>query len=551
MKRFERIVIHLVWIISLILLLSMPSHETMGASSNDLLPTVRAVFEDEETGEIIYIPPTDYYVSGFHNGMAKIVTDTHGYGFINKTGDVVVQVSSNWYGDFSEGLAISTGGSRYNDLYGYVDTTANDWVIKPLFEQAGSFSEGLAPVLTNGVWGYINKNGVYVIDPQFVEANTFSENLALIRDNKSMRCGYIDKTGQLVIQPKYTYADDYHEGLAAVQLNPRGKWGYINKTSRMVIPAQYSAARGFSEGLAAINTGTDKHPKWGFIDQNGKTIIKPNFLAVSNYFHHGICLVNVDNEWLLLHRSGHIIKSASWERQTYTEKVGYVNKSQQLMITPQFLEGNLFSEGLAAVRGFGYPWKWGYIDSKGKMIVKPIYDHASDFKNGRALVVLNGRTGVIDQQGRFSAKKNSTALDKDGLTVSERRMVELYLSVMKKAYTMSNGGNGFIAVQFGSLEGLSPAGRKVIVKRLKALSPNIYDYERIKNDKTKFVFQDGQLVCTRNGTVLKVEVHSYTGNTSYICGESWYGVLAAISPEIRATLVDGVWELKVLRAPVS
>ena len=46
--------------------------------------------------------------------------------------------------------------------------------------------------------------------------------------------------------------------------------------------------------------------------------------------------------------------------------------------------------------------KWGYINAKGKFVLKPIYDHAGDFQdNGLAIVRLQGLSGVIDVSGYF------------------------------------------------------------------------------------------------------------------------------------------------------
>src|SRR6218665_591042 len=49
---------------------------------------------------------------------------------------------------------------------GYIDQTGKI-VIKPQFDGAGRFQEGLAPVKLGSPWGYIDKNGKMVINPQF------------------------------------------------------------------------------------------------------------------------------------------------------------------------------------------------------------------------------------------------------------------------------------------------------------------------------------------------------------------------------------------------
>ncbi|WP_248926243.1 WG repeat-containing protein [Paenibacillus hamazuiensis] len=47
--------------------------------------------------------------------------------------------------------------------------------------------------------------------------------------------------------------------------------------------------------------------------------------------------------------------------------------------------------------------KWGYIDSQGRMVIRPQYDDALDFQdNGLAIVQVNGRSGLIDTSGHFA-----------------------------------------------------------------------------------------------------------------------------------------------------
>lgn len=55
-----------------------------------------------------------------------------------------------------------------------------------------------------------------------------------------------------------------------------------------------------------------------------------------------------------------------------------------------------FHEGLAAVRiGDAY----GYIDSSGRVVIEPRFDHANIFSEGLARVVVDGLSGYIDRAG--------------------------------------------------------------------------------------------------------------------------------------------------------
>ena len=56
-----------------------------------------------------------------------------------------------------------------------------------------------------------------------------------------------------------------------------------------------------------------------------------------------------------------------------------------------------FKNGLAPVKKNG---KWGFIDSKNKLILPYRYDGASSFINGMARVRLAELTGMIDKKGK-------------------------------------------------------------------------------------------------------------------------------------------------------
>ena len=64
--------------------------------------------------------------------------------------------------------------------YGFIDKSGKV-VIEPQFDDADLFSEGLVLVEKDGKWGFIDKSGKVVIEPQFDDAEPFSEGLAKVR----------------------------------------------------------------------------------------------------------------------------------------------------------------------------------------------------------------------------------------------------------------------------------------------------------------------------------------------------------------------------------
>ncbi|MBD0309503.1 MAG: WG repeat-containing protein, partial [Microcoleus sp. T1-bin1] len=58
------------------------------------------------------------------------------------------------------------------------------------------FCEGVAPVMINNKWGYMDQNGEIVIEPQFDEAEKFSNGLVRVRNGWQSHT--IDKAGNLI-----------------------------------------------------------------------------------------------------------------------------------------------------------------------------------------------------------------------------------------------------------------------------------------------------------------------------------------------------------------
>ncbi len=75
---------------------------------------------------------------------------------------------------------------------------------------------------------------------------------------------------------------------------------------------------------------------------------------------------------------------------------GFINEDGKEMIKPEYEEVSLFSEGLAAVQKNG---KYGYINKSGKMIIPFVYDDAESFKNNSAIVTKNDKSGLINRSG--------------------------------------------------------------------------------------------------------------------------------------------------------
>lgn len=151
--------------------------------------------------------------------------------FINEKGEFVFQK----YGaadSFSDGLAVVMTGDRYegeDNLYGYINGSGNI-VIEQQFVGAMSFSEGVAAIYDGVNWRYINQQKENIFDRTFESAQSFSEGLAGVRQDG--KWGFINKSGEDVIKAQYDNVEAFKHGLAKVLKN--GKWMYIDTDNKCI-----------------------------------------------------------------------------------------------------------------------------------------------------------------------------------------------------------------------------------------------------------------------------------------------------------------------------
>lgn len=82
---------------------------------------------------------------------------------------------------------------------------------------------------------------------------------------------------------------------------------------------------------------------------------------------------------------------------TEQNKIGFIDSSGKIIIKPVFLSAGEFSEGLAPARIAG---TYGYIDKTGKFVIRPKYDYATNFSEGLAIVYIGDKPFFINKSGQ-------------------------------------------------------------------------------------------------------------------------------------------------------
>lgn len=296
-----------------------------------------------------------------HDGLYRIINVESKFGFVGRSGKIVINPQFDEAGEFSDGLAMV----QMVGKYGFIDK-AGAVVINPQFDAAGGFSDGLAPVALNNRWGYVDRRGAYVTNPQFDRAYEFSNGLAVVMTGG--KAGYVNPKGQIVINPQFDVATKFSEGLAAVCVGQR--WGYIDTTGKITINPQFDDPGVFVDGLAAVSL----QGRFGYIGTDGTYVINPQFESALE-FSEAAAAVKAGEKW------------------------GYIARDGKYIVSPQFDDAWPFADGRGLVRlGDNY----GYIDVAGKFVINPQYVVASSFVNGWAAVgERSGEVGFIDRTGKY------------------------------------------------------------------------------------------------------------------------------------------------------
>ena len=212
--------------------------------------------------------------------------------------------------------------------------------------------------------GLINKvnNAISVTNKLLGESD-----LQLIPYRKGNKWGFCTSDKIIVIDCIYDSADLFSEGFAAVSQN--GKYGYINKQNEIVINFEYDYANSFDNNISII----EKSGKKGLINKKNQTILEPIFddlyFRSDNYIH---------------------IKREN--------KVGLLDIHCQEFISPNYQDIGIFSNyGLASFAIHGY---FGYLNSKGDVVISPKFHCAEEFKNEVAVVGIDKEYFLIDLNGK-------------------------------------------------------------------------------------------------------------------------------------------------------
>ncbi|MBT4728210.1 MAG: WG repeat-containing protein, partial [Bacteroidetes bacterium] len=233
-----------------------------------------------------------------------------------------------------------------------------------IYDDAYPFINGLAKVIKEDKYGFINVKGEEVIPLEYDFVEDFHQGLAVVKKDEYF--GLIDSTNRLVLDLSYESIGDECEGLRMVMKN--NKYGFIDHQANIVIPMLYQykpdvfVKSCFSNGVCVVR----KNDKYGIINAKDQLVLPFKFTNLSN-MSQGIIAAKYSN----------------W---------GYVNQDNKTIYKFILQEAHPFSDGMGRVKRNN---KYGFVNKEGRLQIDFQYDNATDFKNGYSIVKQNGLSGLL------------------------------------------------------------------------------------------------------------------------------------------------------------
>jgi len=148
--------------------------------------------------------------------------------------------------------------------YGFKNSL-NVEIINGRFNFAQKFSKyGIAAVVDDSGWVYINKNGKKIIRPHVIDNGPDYFSFGLARFISNNKFGYFNEEGSVIIKPQFDYARSFADSMAAVCIGCQfvkrkehteiinGRWGFINLKGELNIPYIYDEVGDFNNGHANV-----------------------------------------------------------------------------------------------------------------------------------------------------------------------------------------------------------------------------------------------------------------------------------------------------------
>lgn len=197
--------------------------------------------------------------------------------------------------------------------------------------------------------------------------------------------GLINASQEWLIDPVYNDLSVNYSTTDEFSAKKATGWGWTNYDKKEIVPFVYdSPLESFQNGFAKVQ----KNRKYGLVDRDGKEVIKPQYDYIESFQKDGLTRVSINNKYGLINKSNTVIcpfkysniggldEKIGLRRVTVSNGVDYRNRRE------------------------------GFIDSKGKEIIKPIYINVGyfDYKEKIKVTTEEGKILTLNSLGELQTE---------------------------------------------------------------------------------------------------------------------------------------------------
>lgn len=319
-------------------------------------------------------------------------------GFIDVNGKIAIKPIYDAASDFYEGLSVV---SRNDSTFFINKENVN--AFGKIYADASVFKNGIAPVKLNGKWFFINRQG-QSISKLYDEINPLSDNVYVVRVGDKE--GALDHFGQTLLEPRFDKLGDFTNGYAYYM--EHGSYGFVSHNGS-THKAEFEWISDFNESQIAV---IKQQGKYGLINALGKKILEPTydqilktnspvFILVSGPLYgffsaEGCFLSPVVYDFMKEKPAEYYTNGTLFKLQKKNEQA-FVDANGRVYVSfGTFQEINFPCNDLMRVK---LKNKYGYLDKKLSPVIPYKYQVAGDFSDSLALVKVKDNNVLITTYG--------------------------------------------------------------------------------------------------------------------------------------------------------
>lgn len=319
-------------------------------------------------------------------------------GYLDSASRIIIPATYDKVNPFTEGLALVNKGDSV-----FFINKENTNVFNRFFSDAYEFNSGAAPVMENGKWYLINRQG-QAISQTYDEISGLSNGIYVVKQNNLY--GALDKYAHVILQPRYSKIGDFKNEMAYFEEN--GLFGFMDKNGNITKP-YYQWISDFNEyGIAIVQ----KNGSYGLTDNHNHLILptefnqivyagKNSFIVVKNnkygyYSGTGCFLSEVVYDFKKeknadYYTNGYVFRLIKQDEQAFMDSNGRISIDFGVYDDLSFAH-----DGLIRVKRKN---KYGFVNRKLTLVVPYKYDIASDFKDSIAIAKRKDKTCLLNVNG--------------------------------------------------------------------------------------------------------------------------------------------------------